>query len=99
MPNSFGDTKPEAVAEWNKRNPADLSQVQIKTDDKPPFVARCGNLMLLVEALSSEHEGQLICLHGEILEGKHFSDDGDYGFGDVVTIGPITSHWRKVSVI
>ncbi len=76
---------------------APLVQSRIKASDKVPFVARCGSVLCLVNSLE-EFAPKLILLRVRIVQGKHFSDCGDYGPGDEVTIGPITNHWRRISL-
>jgi hypothetical protein len=97
-PTAFGDTKSLARDEWNTRVPSDLSQSPIKPDDKPPFIARCGELLMLVDDLDGSLSESLIVLRGVILEGHHYNDRGDYGIGDRVNIGPITDYWRRISL-
>ncbi len=58
-----------------------------------PFIARCGSLIIQVEECLTEF-APMQMIRGEILDGKHFNDRGDYGLGDTVTIGPLTEHWR-----
>lgn len=94
---AHGDKKADAVAEWNKRKPADVAQFPLTPLDKPPFVARCGTLLLLVDELDDSFAEGFTILRGVILEGVYFNDNGNYGFGDRVSIGPITPHWRRIS--
>jgi len=76
-----------------------IAQVPIKSTDQTPFVARCGTFMLLVTEIDDcGSEGQFIILRGTILEGHHFNDHGEYTVGDCVSIGPITDHWRKITL-
>ena len=82
----------------NKVDPAaPLVQSRIKESDKTPFVARCGNLLVLVHDLEF-FSSKIIIMRCRILQGKHFNDRGDYGPGDDVTIGPISNYWRKISI-
>ena len=95
---SHGDKKADAVAEWNSRNPADVHQIPLSPQDKPPFVARCGTVMVLVQSIEQAGDDGPMFLGGLILEGFHFNDHGDYGPGDTVGFGPLTDHWRRISV-
>lgn len=97
FPSASGDTKAEAVEAWNCRMPADLYQVPFTAEDKPPFVARNGRVVFLVEAIEDLTGHGFILIRGLMLEGIHFNDQGDYTPGDRVTIGPITDTWRRIS--
>lgn len=76
---------------------APLVESPIKATDKTPFAARCGGLLAYVITLE-ELAPRMILLRVRIIQGKHFNDRGDYGPGDEVTIGPITNHWRRLSL-
>lgn len=76
---------------------APLVESRIKATDKTPFAARCGSVLVCVNELE-ELAPKLIILRVRIIQGHHFNDRGDYGPGDEVTIGPITHHWRKLSL-
>jgi hypothetical protein len=78
----------------------DIDQRRILGTEKPPFVARCGRVLLLVDEVIQPDPNTkgFILLRGTLIEGLHFDDRGDYGPGDRVTIGPITNYWRRITL-
>jgi hypothetical protein len=78
----------------------DIDQRRILGTEKPPFVARCGRMLFVVEEviLPDPAAKNFILLRGTLIEGKHFNDAGDYGPGDRVTVGPITKNWRRITL-
>lgn len=99
FPTASGDTRPEAVRYWNIRVEREVSQIPITAATETPFVARCGSVLIFVDALDGSFAEGFIILRGVLLEGKHFNDIGDYGVGDRVNIGPITDSWRRISLV
>ena len=95
---AFGDTRREAIQNWNRRR-SDFDLHPIKGDDQPPFLGVNGTLMMCVESI--EEMGRkgsgVILIRGLILAGFHFNDRGNYEKGQTVTIGPITDTWRRLT--
>lgn len=97
-PAAYGDTRPKAVRAWNQRVERDIFQRPLKPDDKPPFMARCGNVLVMVKNIECDGGVGPFFLKGLILEGVHINDRGDYGPGDTVTFGPLSEYWRRITL-
>lgn len=79
--------------------PEELVLIDSKTHDfvkdlpPLPFIAKCGNLV--VKALKIREDlAPLPVMRCHVVSGLHFNDHGDYGPGDEVNIGPLTTYWR-----
>ena len=92
---------------WGDPDLGDLPLVEnpIRLADKLPFAAKCGNLTIWVtsvdgEGVAKSRKGpvEIILIRGQIIQGKYFNDAGNYGPGDTVCIGPITDHWKRLSL-
>jgi hypothetical protein len=96
IPCASGDTRQEADKAWNRRR-CELNLHPIAGTEAVPFVAVNGHFILAVSSIEQMDGPGFVMMRGRILEGTHFNDSGNYGPGEVVTIGPITDTWRRIS--
>lgn len=97
-PQATDEKKAGALQLWNRRAASPISEARISPKDKVPFIARCGNLLFLVDEIEDLDNCGFIVLRGTIIEGHHFNDRGDYSAGDMCSIGPITDNWTRLTV-